>query len=299
MRTSMSTFPTSILLATDGSEDAALATQAAVDLFDKVGSELYVVHAWRSLPSAHFEAFLWAQLEQEAREVLDDQVGRIEEAGAKVAGEYLREGTPVDKILDLAEELHPDLLVTGSRGRGSVQRLLIGSVSEGIVHGASTPVLVMRGGERAWPPERIVVGDDGSEEARRAGDLAASIGRLYGAKGHLVRTYPQLPEVDAEGRKLDARMVDDELRREQQELTIRAKEIEDASGIRPRIKIAVADDPAGALLSAVEEDAIERTLIAVGSRGLGAVRRMRLGSVSTKVLHAAKGPVLIYPHLEV
>jgi nucleotide-binding universal stress UspA family protein len=42
----------------------------------------------------------------------------------------------------------------------------------------------------------------------------------------------------------------------------------------------------------------EQTLIGVGSRGLGAVRRMRLGSVSTKVLHAAKGPVLVYPRSE-
>ena len=295
----MSTFPMRILLATDGSEDAALAARAAVDLYNRVGSELYVVHAWHSVPSTYFEAFLRTQFEREAREVLDDQVERIEEAGGKVAGAYLREGTPVDEILDFAEELDPDLLVTGSRGRGSVQRLLMGSVSEGIVHGASSPVLVMRGGEQAWPPERIVVGDDGSEEAKRAGDLVARIGGPYDAKGHLVRTYPRLPEVDAEGRKLDARMVDDELRREQQQLTSRAREIEDASGIRPRIEIAVADDPAGALLSAVEEDAVERTLIAVGSRGLGAVRRVRLGSVSTKVLHAAKGPVLVYPHSEV
>ncbi len=295
----MSTFLRRILRATDGSEDADLAARAAVDLYNRVGSELYVVHAWHSVPSTYFEAFLRTQSEHEAREVLDDQVERIEEAGGKVAEAYLREGTPVDEILDLTEELDPDLLVTGSRGRGSVQRLLMGSVSDGIVHGAASPVLVMRGGERAWPPESIVVGDDGSEEAKRAGDLAASIGRLYDAKGHVVRTYPRLPEVDAEGRKLDARMVDDELRREQQELTSRAREIEDASGIRPRIEIAVADDPAGALLSAVEEDAVERTLIAVGSRGLGAVRRVRLGSVSTKVLHAAKGPVLVYPHSEV
>lgn len=113
-----------------------------------------------------------------------------------------------------------------------------------------------------------------------------------------MRTYPRLPEVDAEGRKLDARMVDDELRREQQDLTGRAKEIEDTSGVRPRIEIAVADDPADALLRATEEDAAEQTLIVVGSRGLGAMRRIRLGSVSTKVLHAAKGPVLVYPRSE-
>jgi hypothetical protein len=91
-------------------------------------------------------------------------------------------GAPVDEILDLAEELDSALLVTGSRRRSSVQRLLMGSGSEGIVHGTSSPVPVMRGGERAWPPQRIVFGDDGSGEAKRAGDLA-SIGGLYDAKG--------------------------------------------------------------------------------------------------------------------
>jgi nucleotide-binding universal stress UspA family protein len=35
--------------------------------------------------------------------------------------------------------------------------------------------------------------------------------------------------------------------------------------------------------------------VAVGSRGLDVTQRIRLGSVSTKVLHAAKGPVLVYP----
>lgn len=203
----------------------------------------------------------------------------------------------MDEILDLAEELEPDLLVTGSRGRGSIQRLLMGSVSEGIVHGTAFPVLVMRGRERAWPPERIVVGNDGSEEAKGAEELAAGIGGAYGAKGLLVRAYPKLPEVDAEGRRSNARMVEDEMRREQRALTDRAREIEGAFGLRSRVEIA-AGDPANSLLRAAEEDVAEQTLIAVGSRGLGVVRRVRLGSVSTKVLHAAKGPVLVYPRSE-
>ena len=43
-------------------------------------------------------------------------------------------------------------------------------------------MLVLRGGEAAWPPLRIVVGDDGSEEAVSAGDLAASIGKFSGTR---------------------------------------------------------------------------------------------------------------------
>jgi nucleotide-binding universal stress UspA family protein len=289
-------FPTRVLLATDGSEDAALAARAAADVCEKTGSELHVVHAWSLGSSAYFEAFLRVQVEQEAQEVLEDQVERIESAGGIVAGAHLRVGTPVDEILDLAGELAAGLVVVGSRGRGSLRRLLMGSVSEGVVHGASFPVLVMRGGEEAWPPRRLVVGEDGSEEAKGAGELAARIGKPFDARMLLVRTYPQLPEVDAEGRELDARMVDDELRREEQALKSRAKEIRDALGVRPRIEIAVGD-PAASLLKVAEEGVGEKALVAVGSRGLGTVQRIRLGSVSTKVLHAAEGPVLVCPRL--
>jgi len=152
----------------------------------------------------------------------------------------------------------------------------------------------MRGGEGAWPPERVIVGDDGSEEAKGAGEVAARIGKLFGANALLVRAFPQLPDIDTEGRRSNARMVEDELRREEQAVLSRAKEIQGPLGVRPRIEIAVGD-PAVVLLRAAEEDTAERTLIAVGSRGIGKVQRMRLGSASTKVLHDAEGPVLVYP----
>jgi nucleotide-binding universal stress UspA family protein len=290
----MSTFPARILLATDGSEDAALAAKAAVAISEMTGSELHVAHAWRSVTSARFEASLRTPLEQEGQKVLDDQVEGIRAAGGAVAGAHLRQGAPVEEILNLAEELGAGLLVTGSRGRGPVQRLLMGSVSDGVVHGASFPVLVMRGGEGAWPPERVIVGDDGSEEAKGAGEVAARIGKLFGANSLLVRAFPQLPDMDTEGRRSNARMVEDELRREEQAVLSRAKEIQGPLGVRPRVEIAVGD-PAIVLLRAAEEDRAERTLIAVGSRGIGKARRMRLGSASMKVLHAAEGPVLVYP----
>src|SRR5215212_4288037 len=117
-RATLSILPRKILLATDGSEDADLAARAAVDLCERTGSELHVVHTWRSVPSAHFEAFLRAQFEQEGREVLDLSIDRIEATGSTVAGAHLREGTPTDEILHLAEEIEADLLVVGSRGRG-------------------------------------------------------------------------------------------------------------------------------------------------------------------------------------
>jgi nucleotide-binding universal stress UspA family protein len=301
----MEGFPAKILLATDGSEDAALAARAAADLSERAGSELHIVHVLPRFPRYAYPGVtpqVYSRVLDEdlrgARDLLEEQVKGIGARGARVAESHTRRGPTVDEILDLADELGADLIVVGSRGLGPVRGLVLGSVSGGIVHGATSPVLVLRGGENAWPPNRIVVGDDGSEEAKGAGVLAARIAKLLEAGVLLVRAYPRLPETDAEGREFDARRVDDELRREERTLESRAKEIEDASGaVRPRVGVTVSE-PATALLEAAGEGA-ERALLAVGSRGLDATRRLRLGSVSTKVLHAAHGPVLIYPHLAV
>ena len=270
------------MLATDGSEDAALAARAAVDLSKKLGSELHVVHVWHDVRTPHFHSLVRAKLEREAQEVLDKQVDLIEGIGGVVAEAHLRVGRTVDEILDLSEEIEAGLLVVGSRGLGGVKRLLMGSVSEGIVHHARRPVLVTRGGEAAWPPVRGVVGDDSSEDARKAAELAAGIGKLFGAQVLLVRVYPDC---------LD----DEALWQAERDLEGRASKLEDILGHRPQTKIkATASGPAVAILETaqVEEGP---TLIAIGSRGLGPIGRVRLGSVSTKVVRAAPGPVLVHP----
>ena len=292
----MGLFPVKVLLATDGSGDANLATKAATDIAKGTSSELHVVRAWHSVPSTRLESYVRTQLKQEAQESLTEQVRRIEADGGDVAQVHLKEGSAVEEILGLAEEIGAGLIVIGSRGLGPVKRLVMGSVSEGVVHHSSYPVLVMRGGQEAWPLKRVILGDDGSKAAKGAGELGASIGKLFGAQGLLVRVYPQLPEVDLEGRRLNARMTDDELRREESKLEERANDIEKSLGSRLKIRVAVGDVAAELLEAAEEENAPEKVLIAVGSRGLGTIQRMRLGSVSTKVLYAAKGPVLIYPH---
>src|SRR5215203_4141144 len=302
----MNGFPRMVLLATDGSEDAALAARAAADLSKETGSELHMVHVLPQFPRHAYpgitpEVYSYAveKAYEVARNLLDEEVKRVEDGGGRVAETHARRGRFVAEILDLAEEIGAGLILMGSRGLGPIKRLLLGSVAEGVVHHAPCPVLVTRGGGEAWPPERVVIGDDGSEAAQGAGALAAEIGRRFGAQGLLVQTYPKLLGVDVEGREFDARRVDDELRREERTLESRAKEIGDAASgaLRPRVGITVGE-PATALLEATGEDA-ERTLLAVGRRGLDATRRLRLGSVSTKVLHAAHVPVLIYPHLAV
>ena len=288
--------PEKVLLATDGSKDAALAARAAADACEGTGAELHVVHVWFNVPTARLRPFMRAELKKLGKELLEEGVKSVEEAGGHVTETHLIEGRAADEILDLAERIGADLLVIGSRGLGPVGRIALGSVSEAVIHHSRCPVLVLRGGEDAWPPERVVFGDDGSEAARAAGDLGASLCAQHGARALLVHAYPRLPQVDAEGRAFNPRIVDDELRMAERALLKRSRELEGRLGSRPKASVVVGD-AASRLLEAAEEEAPEGTLVAVGSRGLGAVGRMRLGSVSTKVVRAAKGPILVHPPL--
>jgi nucleotide-binding universal stress UspA family protein len=237
-----------------------------------------------------------AELKRVGKELLEKGVKGVEGAGGLVAGAHLVEGRAADEILDLAGQIGTNLIVIGSRGLGPVGRIALGSVSEAVIHHSRWPVLMLRGGEDSWPPERVIFGDDGSEAARAAGDLAASLCGRHGAQAQVIHAYPRLPDVDAEGRGFDPRIVDDELRRAEKALLERSRELESRLGSRPKARLVVGD-AAASLLEAAEADAPERTLLVVGSRDLGAIGRMRLGSVSTKVVHAVKGPVLVHPPL--
>lgn len=149
----MSVFPTRILLATDGSEDAELATETAADLANSTKSELHVVTVVRNPDPAYMaEASLslnYEQLvgsmQQDAQAILDKQVKKIEEAGGKVKQTHIKVGESRDQeIVRLSEEEDIGLIVIGSRGLGGMRRALLGSVSDSVVRNAHCPVMVVR-----------------------------------------------------------------------------------------------------------------------------------------------------------
>ena len=141
----MSIFPTTILLATDGSEEARLAATTAADLADSTDSELHVVHVGELRPTflAQTESEP-AELEREARRKLDEEARRVEEAGGTLKEAHLRLGRADEEIIELADELDAGLIVMGSRGQGRIRRALMGSVSESVVRHAHCPVTIVR-----------------------------------------------------------------------------------------------------------------------------------------------------------
>ena len=292
----MSTFPQKILVATDGSADAARATEAASDLTKRAEAELHVVHVWHDVPGFAHD-FVKRELKRQGQEILDGEVEKIRATGATVAEAHLRGGRTSNEVIALSEEIGAGLLIVGSRGLGTVQRILMGSQSEEIVHHARVPVLVLRGEDDAWPPGRLVIGEDFSDDSRKVGELAASIGALYGSRALLLYAHPDLPEVPpGETRDTVKDNLADMRGRDEENLNRRADELEAVLGSRPETELS-GDYPATVLLEAAgRED--PPALIAVGSRGLAGVLRTRLGSVSTKVVTASRGPVLVSPHVE-
>ena len=148
-------FPTKIVVATDGSKEAELASSSAADLAERTGSELHVVYVGHMPPVIYespgaltldrdLQSRMQERAEEGTRTKLDEQVQRVREAGGEVAGAHTRIGRPDAEIVALAEELGAGLIVLGSRGLGPLRSALMGSVSHSVVRHAHCPVLVVR-----------------------------------------------------------------------------------------------------------------------------------------------------------
>jgi nucleotide-binding universal stress UspA family protein len=273
-------FPEKVLLASDGLESSALASRAAVDLAKGGGAELHVVHVWHTVPSPHYDHLIRSGLEDAGRERLEAQVRRIEEEGGTVAGVHLREGRAVEAIVEQAEGIGAGLVIVGSRGMGRLGRLVMGSVSTGLAHRSPFPVLIVREGEEAWPPERVLVGYGSFESTERAGLLGTSLGRALGVGVELVGV---VDDANAEAGSRDM----------ERALAARADEIDEVVGLRPRVRPLVGDVP-GAILD-VQAKAQKPVLLSFGSKVLGRAGRVIVGKALDRVLGETRGPILVTP----
>jgi nucleotide-binding universal stress UspA family protein len=145
-------FPASILLVTDGSREATLAAEAAVELANGTGSELHVMHVVSTVPEMPYprrfakertEALLEAK-KLHALTWLDKRVAWIEKIGGKVAGSHYREGKPDEEVVRLGEELDVGLVLMGDRNLTWFERTFVKSFSQRVLSRANRPVLVVR-----------------------------------------------------------------------------------------------------------------------------------------------------------
>ena len=146
-----------ILVAVDGSEGSRKASEVGVDLAEKFGAQLYVLHAFRgypeymtmfpTAPSPSGEAIeqYEAYAKKAALEVVGRTVAIAEKRGIKAKAHTTETiGSAVQVITDYAASEKIDLIVMGTRGLGGFKKMLLGSVSSGVVTHAPCTVLVVR-----------------------------------------------------------------------------------------------------------------------------------------------------------
>jgi len=137
-------FP-NILVAVDGSESAKKAFEKSIYLAQKCNSRIDLVHVVQCEvggDSANtFEII--DELKEKAEKMLVEY--KIQASSKNVPIQItVMQGDPAKVIIELAKAKNYDLIIMGTRGRTAFQELLIGSVSQKVMHHASCPVMVVR-----------------------------------------------------------------------------------------------------------------------------------------------------------
>jgi nucleotide-binding universal stress UspA family protein len=291
-----------ILIGYDGStaSDHALAGLSHAGLPSR--ADALVATVTTPWPDAGPEAWAGAQFGISAGEILESATkearmlaGRAARRvklgfpGWKVDAESIV-APPAEGLLRKADAWEPDLLVVGSHGRTAVSRLVLGSVSTRVLHHAKADVLIsrMRAGRRKSAAIRVLLCMDGSAGSHRA--LEAVLARPW-PKGTRVRVLAVVDWRELPGAMLKPeRIPHPEKARRMMQTWIEAR-VEAASRRLGRKELTanhdvLLGDPRRVILK-VSRD-WKADCIFLGSRGLNAVDRFLLGSVSSAV--AARAP---------
>lgn len=140
------TKPRQILVPTDFSDESSAAKMYATMLAESFGATLHVLHVipdplamgW-GVDAAYLPQLL-ERTERNVREQLEKVLTaeQRQKFGARVAVET---GSAVAKIVEYAGKNGIDLIVMGTHGRGAVERMWVGSVTQGVLQRASCPVV--------------------------------------------------------------------------------------------------------------------------------------------------------------
>lgn len=298
----MDSHPLRALVAIDGSEPAGLAVDLVAGVAWPKGSEILVVEAvetgaalfggpWPALAMVQTEQ-IEADIRAVAHRNVDAARERLIQPGVSVETEVLT-GRPATKIVERARSMPADLIVVGSRGHGTIESMLLGSVSAEVVDHAPSPVLVARGRRI----ERIVLGWDGSTCAARAADLLRTWPIFTGSHVRVVSVadveipwwsgFPETGSPELVPVYVDAANAS---RRRHQELAVEMVTLLQGTGLAAEADRREGDAATEILAAAAASNA---DVIVMGTHGRTGLKRLVLGSVARNVLQHATCSVLV------
>jgi nucleotide-binding universal stress UspA family protein len=274
-----------IIVGVDARQGGRDALALAGRLADASGGELVALHVYPYdyfvRGDGHYDAVLHGG-------AMDAVRGEIDTAGVKARPVAVPSDSPGRALHHAATRENADLIVVGSAHRGRIGRVFAGDVTAGTLHGSPCPVLVAPAGYANGPRALKVVGVgfDGSVESHAAVAMAHEIAEANGADLRVIDVvrpaepggpYPVYrPDWDEHAR----------IRREQAEKLVQDAVADLGEGTSGDV---ASGDPASEL--AYEGNHLD--LLVVGSRGYGPVKRLMLGSTSSKLVHQAPCPVLV------
>ena len=291
-----------VLVATDGSECAGVAIELVAGLGWPAGTELHVVEV---VPSgAAVFGGPWPPVTAIDTKEVDRAIREQAERNLGAAAETLAAtGLPVktvsvtgragDTIVSIAEQLDAQLIVVGSRGHGTLETMLLGSVSSEVIDHAHVPVLVAR--RRAI--DRIVFAWDGSKRAEAAMSPLTDWDLFAGVHVDVLSVADSEPPwwvraglVSEEAAAEAYHEAAAPSRQQHQELAAQMAEWLRAAGLNA-VPTSREGDPAEVIVAfAAAHDA---DLIVLGTHGRTGLRRLLMGSVARNVVIHAPCSVLL------
>jgi nucleotide-binding universal stress UspA family protein len=130
-----------ILVGTDGSTTASVAVAHATELARLFAGTLHVASVTKPVPRSAVESAALDDFTEDARRVLDRAAEPARAAGVRVETHPLM-GAPAHALVELAAEVHADVIVVGNRGMTGSRRFL-GSVPNAVTHHAPCSVLIV------------------------------------------------------------------------------------------------------------------------------------------------------------
>ena len=287
-----------VLVGVDGSPTSAAALAWGLEVAAARGAAVEALHAWhwdRSVlgmvvPETPVELAVGARhgVEAELEKALADRpAGSV----AVPAWSHTAEGDAAEVLLEHARAA--DLLVLGRHGQSAWQRRLtgpvLGSVASICLSRSAAPVAVVPPDARPVPPDRVVVGVDGSDASVRALRWAVQHAELVSRPVVAVLSW-QLTTLPSPATARDAWVPPledwEELGRSLLDETV--SRVPDSDGVTQLLLHRPA--AAGLLESVGPED-----LLVLGERGRGGFARLLLGSVSRQCVEHAPCPVIVVP----